>query len=675
MTMFSVGARFVRAQNGRHVATVGFRRRTVGGVVASLIASFVMLVSIIGSAGTNVGADSPALSSSVGQALSVVSAALSPLSTALESIQLANSRANGSLVSGLSLFPTTPVAPTAPAPPASTGPVPVAVTSVIASQAGTLPDLVVTWVPSATETGAAVQLSDFVNGKATYITQITCGSCTTSTFRVLTVGTTYEAAIFPTNANGIGPSVMSSPVEITTTCTVGVCVGLNATSAIGPANHADAGIVDSVGQVGNVPADAAALHMSMWRSFMPIVPACCDWYDWDTALAAGAQTTVVLSDLWQEYNTYNGDKYAPTPWSDWSTYQSWVESTVSTLVASGQQINYWEVYNEPGGNNGYYSPSDYATETPADLLQQFLVAYQAIKAADPSAAIIGPSLAYWSDYPTQFQGDDHSFDMVTFLNFAVANNLQLAGISWHEELDNYGPTPEENSLYPEIIEDHVAMAHALIAARPSLGNPQIFINEYGMPEVQKIPGWDVEYLAALTESGVFSAGRGCWSPDCADPDLDGLLYSSNGSSPLPDYYERLIYAAMSGNMFATTSSADTVSALGSFNSSTGTLTALIGRGVGCSESTACSYNWTYYQRAAATSVRVTMTVPWTSGTAKIVESDISAAIPTLPSAAPTPMTSTAVIVPTGNGTGTITLLIPSFADGDAYGLTVTQSGS
>lgn len=664
MKVSSVGAQH-RFGRGRHAAPRGVRRRTVGAGVVSLLVGLTMLIAIVGSGSGPAGAGPTG--ATIDQTLSAVGTALAPLTSTLASTLGSLPLSTTPAASNSTVIPA-PL-PTSSTSTASSGPVPTAVTSVTAAQAGTLPDLTVTWVPSATATGAAVQLSDVVGGKASYLTQITCGSCTTTTFRALTFGTTYEAAVFPTNANGIGPSVMSPSVTLTTSCTQGACVTLDATSSIGAANHADAGIEDSLGAVGNVAADAAATDLSMWRSFMPIVPTCCDWYDWDVATGAGAQTTVIMSDLWANANE---GEHPPTPWSEWSVYQSWVESTVSELVASGKQINYWEVYNEPGGNDGYYTTAGYNSETPALLLQQFLVTYQAIKAADPSAAVIGPSLAWWSDYPTQFAGDDHSFDMVTFLNYAVANNLQLAGISWHEELNNTGPVPEENSLYPALIEDHVAQARALIAARPSLGNPLIFINEYGMPEVQKIPGWDVEYLSALTQAGVYSAGRGCWDSDCDDPDLDGLL-ATNGTSPLPDYYDRLVYAAMSGNMLATTSTADSVSALGSYNAATGTITALVGRGVGCSQDTACETTFANYKRAAPTSVLVTLTVPWTSGEAHVAESDISGAFPTFPAMAPNPTSLSETIVPTGNGMGTITISIPSFADGDAYGFTVTQA--
>ena len=355
----------------------------------------------------------------------------------------------------------------------------------------------------------------------------------------------------------------------------------DATASLGSATHSASGILDSVYPVGNVQKDMTALNTTTYRG-VPTLTAtgARNWSSWNVAVADKIPTTLVLSNLWWGENGGN----PPTPWSNWTAYANWTKSTVSALVASGEKINYWEVYNEPGGA-GYYSASNYATETPALLLQQFLVTYQAIKAVLPSAAIIGPSTEHWSDYPGQYSTSSSTspeFDMVTFLDFAVQNNMQLAAISWHEIDDSLGPNPEENSLLPAAIADHVAEARRLIAARPTLGNPKIFINEYGMPEVQTIPGWDVAYLAALTTAGVDSANRSCWGAACEQPALDGLLGSDGLSTP-SIYFERMVYSAMSGQMVLTTSTSDFVSALGSFNSSSSTFTGLIGRGVGCTQ--------------------------------------------------------------------------------------------
>ncbi|MGH9059313.1 MAG: hypothetical protein ACRDZY_07340, partial [Acidimicrobiales bacterium] len=353
--------------------------------------------------------------------------------------------------------------------------------------------------------------------------------------------------------------------------------------------------------------------------------------------------------------------------SDWTAYQQWVTATVQQVRASGRRVDNWEVYNEPGSDPSYYTPAGWATVTPALLLQQFLVTYQAIKAADPQANVIGPSLEHWTDYPGQYGSGDRSFDMTTFLDFAAANDLRLAAISWHEIDDNLGPNPADSTLSPQNIVDHVATARQLITARPALGNPKIVINEYGMPEVQLIPGWDVGYLAALTQANVDSAGRSCWGTPCNAPSLDAIL-GNDGVSTLPLYWVRAAYAAMTGTMVTTSTSDDHVTALGSYDG-TGTVRALVGRAVGCNQQSSCIATWPWSQLAPPATVQVTVRVPWTSGTAQVSMAGINGQAPQMPLGAPA---QSVVTLPVTNGAVNVT--IPGFADGDAYSLTVTRAG-
>jgi hypothetical protein len=544
-------------------------------------------------------------------------------------------------------------------------------TNVKASQAGSPPDLTVSWANGsggAAVEGAVVQLGTEVAGIWTYVTQVKCGDCTSTTLRELNFGSAYQAKVYSFNAAGVGHFATSPVVTLKTSCTAGACVSLNALDSLGSANHAASGLLSSLYPEANDGADLKALGTAMYRgSLLPVGTNAFNWSSFDVAITGGAKTIVNLDGIQKAENAS-----PPTPWSNWSNYAAWVTTTVHNLVASGKQVNYIEVYNEPGGNNGFYSAAGYASETPALLLKQFLVAYNAIKAADPFAQVVGPDLEHWSDYPGQYGTSDHSFDMVTFLNYAVANHIQLAALSWHEIDDNLGPNPEENTLDPAVIEDHVAEAKALLAARPSLGNPQIFIDEYGMPEVQSIPGWDVGYLAALTDAKVNSATRACWAGACNEPVLDGLLFS-NGTSPLSDFYVRTIYAAMSGEMVSTSTNSDTVSALGSYNSLTGKLTGLIGRGVGCSQNLlACEPSFVDASRAGGTPVTVTLTVPWSSGSSTLTLTHVSGSSPLLPAAAPSVSTQTVKAVSAGLGKGTITFTIPNFQDGDAWGISITH---
>jgi len=545
-------------------------------------------------------------------------------------------------------------------------------TSVVASQPGQLPDVTVSWTYAATglaANGAIVQLDKVVGPASVLVSQIRCGSCTSSTFRALSFGTEYVAHVSPLNDFGEGPSAASAPVTPTTTCVASACVDFDTTTSIGAANHAASGLVDSLFPSGNDQSDATSLVTSLYRSAPGATPSggALNWSNFTIASKAGAQTVVMLDGLWKEEHAAP----TPTPWSNWTAYAQWVTATVAQIEASGHSVDYWDVYNEPGGDDGYYNQAGYDSETPALLLQQFLVAYRAIEAADPSAQVIGPELEYWSDYPGQFGPTAKAFDMATFLTFAADNGIRLAAVSWHEILDGFGPNAEENTLYPAIIEDHVAQARALIASHPSLGNPKIFITEYGMPEVQKIPGWDVEYLAALTDAGVNMASRSCWSGDCYEPTLDGLLWM-NGKSPLPAYYDRLVYASMSGQMVSTSTNSDTIGALGSYNAATQTFTGLVGRGMGCSQILSCNSSFPDSQRGPSVPVNVTVTVPWTSGTVHVSVTHISGLVASLPASAPGVSSTSLTVVPNGHGQGTVLYSIGNFADGDAYGFTITR---
>jgi hypothetical protein len=430
-------------------------------------------------------------------------------------------------------------------------------------------------------------------------------------------------------------------------CPAGACVTLDATHPIGPVTHAGSGINQGVEPSINDAADLRALATTMYRSAPPLRPdGSYNWTNWDIASSTGAQTTLVLSDMWTLTDS-NG--YRVTPWSNWSEYASWVRSTTANILASGRTVDYWDVYNEPGWHN-YYSPADFAAETPDDLLQQFLVAYQAIKSVDPTAAIIGPSIGLWALHPLPPNTLTHEPDLTTFLDFAAAHGLQLAAVTWH---DNGQTLADLNADF--------ITTWALVRSLPGLGQPKMFLDEYGTPGNQPIPGWDVGYLAAITDAGISSASRSCWET-CDAPDLDGLL-TDNGQSTTSEYYIGLTYAQMSGQMVATSSSNNTMQALGSIDSSKRQMVALVGRAVAPSAS----------NPAPPTSVRVNLVVPWNSPRVNVALSyepsqpgaAVSGPIRTSPSNLTTQ--------PDGAGNELVSFSIPNFADGAAYNVVATPS--
>jgi hypothetical protein len=377
--------------------------------------------------------------------------------------------------------------------------------------------------------------------------------------------------------------------------------------------------------------------------------------------------TLVMSNMWAA-ETNHGQGPA-TPWSNWGGYSYWVANTVKTVEAA-HHVDYWEIQNEPGAP-GYYNASDWNNLTPQDLLWQYLIAYRAIKSVDPNAQIIGPSLSHFADYPGQYNG--HELDLVTFLDFAAANNMKLAAISWHEIDDSLGPNPHDWGLLPQNIEDHVAEVRQLIAQRPALGSPQISINEYGHHMDSAIPGWNVGYLAALERSQAGAASRACWEDqtpqntmyvDCWSPTLDAL-FGLDGISRRANYWVYQTYANMTGSRFTVSSSDDTVSGLAAAGGGTKTVQALIGRHFSCLGGT----NNNCWQPSGwvpgPIKMSLTIKIPWGVSVAQVTV----ARIPATWQLVTAPTTTFQGSVPVTNGVAT--LQVPTVADGDAYTISVS----
>jgi hypothetical protein len=482
----------------------------------------------------------------------------------------------------------------------------------------------------------------------------TCAAgCSSTVFYYLPPGATYQAEVAPASLLSLLDAAWSNPVTLQDTCLVGACVTVDTASPLGPADHAAQGFLHSVDPGGDEAAYFAALNPTMWRSWIDIVgsPRRLDWSDWAVAAATATPTTLVVSDEWR---MWTGGKV--TPWDNWSYYRSWVTWLTEQVLAGPDKVTYFDVYNEPDILEDYYTPLAYLTVTPSLLLEQFLVTYQAIKAVDPAAQIIGPSLGWYHD-----DGGLHYFGMTQFLDYAAANHLRLAAVSWHFL-----------SGLPWEVTQEVADARQQISALPALGDPQIFINEYGIDDLYRIPGWDVAYLDALTDAQVTSAVRTCYTDECSAPALDGLL-GLGGSTTLPDYWVRLAYGDMTGDMVATSSSDDFVTSVASYNAASGSVSMLLGRGETCVQNllapaTLCT------DPSPPEPVTVQVVVPWKGVTALVTGTDIPGqAIKAM--AQPTPAWSTTLAVRHDTqGQGVVTFHIPALADGDAWAITLTRVG-
>lgn len=480
---------------------------------------------------------------------------------------------------------------------------------------------------------------------------------TTTTTDPTTTTTTHPTTTTTTTA--AAPAGSAGSTGASSGCGGQDCVSIDAAAAVAPVNHAASGF-DELPNDDPSTADLSELHATLYESVpKSLGPGRYDWSAWDAAVASGAKTMLIMSDLWFGVG---GGPHPPTPWSNWSRYNSWVTSTVQGILASGQTVDYWDVYSEPGWHE-YYDPSDFAAETPQDLLEQFLYTYQDIKSVDPSAAIVGPSLGIMTFSPIAPGSPDwsgtHEPDMTTFLEFCAQHDLHLAAVTWHE-----------NGSSPQQIDAWATETRSLIRSLPSLGNPVMILDEYADIANQPIPGWDVGFLSAIAQGGFAYANRSCW--DACDPDTyDGLLLADGETTD--EWFDRLTYARMEGMTVSSSSTSPGVPVLASVSGSQ--VLALIGRMQGCGSLAAYCGTWPYppAEPSLDETVGVSVVLPWTSRSVAVSVTWVPCH-PGEPLAAPYTAAAAGVdVVADGAGRELLTFSLPSFRDGAAYSVSITQS--
>jgi len=351
---------------------------------------------------------------------------------------------------------------------------------------------------------------------------------------------------------------------------------------------------------------------------------------------------------------------------------------VKGAETSGRTVNYWDLVNEPPGQNPadeYFDGDDSSALTVSDIEGWLLHTYDDVKAADPNAEVVCPSLESYEDYPGELPASAQLVDFSTFLAFAAAHNMQCAAFSWHEI--NTSGRPTDFNDQPQDLMAHVSRFRSLLATFPMFAHAKIFINEYGAftpaggsQTYQSTPGWTVGNIAALEGSGVDEANRSC-VPDagCADQ-ADGLLVPSSPAtlssqlgvsntpetvSPSAVYWPYLFYAQMNGVTVPVSSSAEQVSGFAVVNATTRTLRVLLGRH---EDMTGANEN--------GESISMTVAVPWSTPTVAVAEQ----AYPDYGGPVGQPPT-TSVTVSVMNGMATFT--IPAIGPEDAYGITVTPT--
>jgi hypothetical protein len=435
---------------------------------------------------------------------------------------------------------------------------------------------------------------------------VTGGTSTSGVVDWLVPGRHYRFGIV---AQGAGATPASATTDATTPpprgCLVtSPCVGVDTTTSTGNAQRIGNGVLHGI--TNQTPqALLTPLATTGWR----IAPFDSDRYR--AARGAGGSITLVLSDAWT-INNWAGTSVARNPWDDWTAYANTIKFTVQWQQNSGLAPDYWDIQNEPD-NRSYYSSK--SPPTRALILQQFQVAYDAIKQVQPNAKIIGPSLG-----GPIINDTTQLVDMNSFLADAAAHNMHYDAISWHELGGGQAPGVFDGA--PRSVAEHVSWIRALLASHPTLGNPPLFVNEYGATWAQGIPGSETGYLAALEASGVSSAIHSCWPvtgpsgwvDTCFDQRglLDGLISLDGRATPA--WWVHREYAAMTGTKAKADGNNPALPAYATRLPS-GEIDVLVGHDEGCNPAVDRAYCPSGTAVAPSLTPALTVTVPVGSATA------------------------------------------------------------
>ena len=338
------------------------------------------------------------------------------------------------------------------------------------------------------------------------------------------------------NSAGNSPYTAGPVVDVAAGCsTADACLTVDDVPNATPNALVASGFLESAPQPSAL---VSALKPTVWRV--------ADTREGAIVSRYASSKTLILSELWRPATSSYNSGYAAAPWKDWNNYRAWVTGVVKAAKVGGWAPQYWDLVNEAdlmsNPANPYFAPADRSSATPANLLQMILVAYRAVRAADPTAKIVGPS---FSEYQDSVTAPADRPNMRTFIQFAAANNMKLDAVSWHELNDQF--SSYDGVAMPVVLTEHVERFRRQLAKYPALGNPSVFINEYTQPSTNLLPGWNAGYMGEIDRAPVAQANRTCWDT-CFTPSIDGLLTQTDStySGTTASYWTYKAYADMRG---------------------------------------------------------------------------------------------------------------------------------
>src|SRR5581483_972971 len=419
-----------------------------------------------------------------------------------------------------------------------------------------------------------------------------------------------------TAASGLALAVLavSAAVTVASPASAATTLVVNADQPFRPVTHVATGSLYGLASA-TVPADSlveplhpntfvqmpAGGHQQPTGDILKVAP---------EAQRAGAKLVDRLSDY-----------YAGWPYQfSWSTWPNAVSSQIQQVKAAGvSSLASWELWNEPDNTwlsaNGTFE--SFWTRT-----------YQQVRSLDATTPIQGPSFS------------DNISDMQNFLRNAVATDTVPDIISWHEL--------ESSTKIAGDVSTVTGLEKSLgISPRP------IAIEEYAAPAQVGVPGALVGYIAQFERLGIHDAELAFWNQSGALGDL----LTGQGGSPNGAYWLYDWYAAMSGNMVATTPPGGGLDGAAAVNSAQNQVSVVFGGGSG---STAVTVSGLSALSGFSGSSQVTATLQDTPSPGR-----------TVAVSAPTTLSQSTYTV----SNGSITVPISSMNSAYGYHLTVTPVSS
>lgn len=284
---------------------------------------------------------------------------------------------------------------------------------------------------------------------------------------------------------------------------------------------------------------------------------------------AGARQQVVLSDEYMWFGHHQSWGWPGDPAHDGKTSYEILNEKIDSLLdyslanfpaAAGWRIE-WDIWNEP-------DLAFFWGRSREQFFETWKHAYQRIRAKDPNAVIVGPSIGYFS---TPGAAPVRGGWLKAFLLFARDNNVLPDIVSWHEMAN------------PKEIPSQVQMVREFMAAN-GIANRPIDVNEYQGPgeNLMLSPGNTVQFLTQLESTDIRHAIRACWDDVEGDGSTNGLfpgrldnIMTSSPFLPRAVWHVYQSYAGMIGNRITATPGGF-IAGFGAVDAAAGRATILIG---------------------------------------------------------------------------------------------------